>query len=271
MLRSVLLWGLFVLLGLLVLGHDAPISRAQDKSKESLAAKLQQPVNFPPVEDKNTTFQELLDKVSDSFDVKIEVNDAAFKAEMVDDVASKAVAADKPIRKMANVRLERVLRTILARVPYPGTTYIIRRDAIEITTQNAVVLEIWGKDYQGPFLPLVQNTFEKQPLAKALRELAEDSEFTIVLDGRVEDKAKVAVSGRFLNTPLDTAVRLLADMADLKPFLVDNVLYVTTRENAALLEEQELKKVKQAQEIGSEAPAPRIGLGRFIGPRPPVQ
>src|SRR5262249_1285354 len=129
--------------------------------------------------------------------------------------------------------------------------------------------EIWGKDYQGPFLPLVQNTFEKKALEKVLRELADECEFSIVLDGRVEDKAKAVVSGRFQNTPLDTAVRLLADMADLKPFLVDNVLYVTSKENAALLEEQELKKAKQAQEMGSEPPPARVGAGRFLRLMPP--
>jgi hypothetical protein len=38
------------------------------------------------------------------------------------------------------------------------------------------------------------------------------------------------------NVPLDTAVQLLADMAELKVVHRDNVLYVTTPEHAAKLE-----------------------------------
>jgi hypothetical protein len=262
MLRSGLLWGLFLLLGAVVLSDASSLLRAADRPADSLAAKLQRPTQFPVIEDKNTTLQEVLDMVSDRYDLIVDVNDMAFKAESLNDVASSQVAQEKPLRIKKNVPLEHALRVILARIPVEST-FLVRRNGIEIMTVSAAGREIWGKDYQGPFLPLVQNTFEKQPLEKVLRELAEESEFNIVLDGRVEDKAKVAVSGRFLNTPLDTAVRLLADMADLKPFLVDNVLYVTSKENAAALEEQELKKVKQAQEMGGNAPA-RVGLGRFI-------
>jgi hypothetical protein len=269
MLRSAILWGLFLLLGAAVLSDAAPLSRAEDQRAESLAAKLQRASQLPPLDDKNTTLQEVLDLVSDRHDITIDVNDVAFKVDGVNDVASSPLVQEKPLHIKKNARLEHALRLILARVPVDAT-FLLRRNSIEITTVAAAGREIWGKDYQGPYLPLVHNTFEKQPLEKVLRDLADESEFTIVLDGRVEDKAKVAVSGRFLNTPLDTAVRLLADMADLKPFLVDNVLYVTSKENAALLEEQELKKVKQAQEMGTDAPAPRVGAGRFVRPMQPA-
>ncbi len=42
--------------------------------------------------------------------------------------------------------------------------------------------------------------------------------------------------------PLDTAVRILADMADLQPVIMDNVIYVTTRENAVRLEADHQKR-----------------------------
>jgi tetratricopeptide (TPR) repeat protein len=106
-----------------------------------LKKNLQKPVDFKGMDDKNTTLQEALDFLADRYDLTFDVNDQAFKAEMIDDVMSKGIAADKPIPKMKNVSLETVLRRILARVPYPGTTYIIRRDAIEITTLKAVALE----------------------------------------------------------------------------------------------------------------------------------
>ena len=45
-----------------------------------------------------------------------------------------------------------------------------------------------------------------------------------------------------LNVPVDTAVRVLADMADLQPAFLDNVIYVTTRENAKRLEQDSKKR-----------------------------
>jgi hypothetical protein len=117
------------------LGEDVPARTFE------LKKNLQKPVDFKGMDDKNTTLQEALDFLADRYDLTFDVNDQAFKAEMIDDVMSKGIAADKPIPKMKNVSLETVLRRILSRVPYPGTTYIIRRDAIEITTLKAVALE----------------------------------------------------------------------------------------------------------------------------------
>jgi hypothetical protein len=70
-------------------------------------------------------------------------------------------------------------------------------------------------------------------LAEALQQLATTTGYSIVVDGRAADKGKTPVSATLTNVPVDTAVRVLADMADLKPVQVDNVFYVTTPENAA--------------------------------------
>jgi hypothetical protein len=269
MFRSVPLWGLFVFLGVVAVGPQALTGRAEEKAGPPLSAALRQRIDFPAVEDPNSTFEEILDMLRDRHDLKLEVDDAAFRAIGIENVGATPIApAGRIIKKMRQVPLEGVLRKLLERVGTPmggsSATFLVRRDHIEITTTNAAGHEIWGDGYAGPYLPLVQSTFEKQPLEKVLRELADETDFTILLDGRVEDKAKVPVSGRFRNTPLDTAVRLLADMADLQPYLVDNVLYVTTKENVALHDEQQLKKVKLAQEMGIEATQPRIGAGRFL-------
>jgi type II secretory pathway component HofQ len=108
---------------------------------------------------------------------------------------------------------------------------------------------------------LVHTRFENTSLTEALRELSDQAGFNVVLDARVADKAKTAmVTARLNNTPLDTAVALLADMAELKPVLTDNLLYVTSRENAAKLEEQ--RRLKRESDPTS---VPRQGGGR---PRP---
>ena len=90
--------------------------------------------------------------------------------------------------------------------------------------------------------PLVCAKFDKRPLGEALKKLADDTPWSLVLDARVGDKAKLEITTTLKSVPLDTAVRILADMADLQPVIMDNVIYVTTRENAARLEADHLKR-----------------------------
>jgi hypothetical protein len=234
----------------------------QEKKPEPLAAKLLRPVKFNGADaDPKVTLQEQLDALADRYELSFDVNEPAFKAENVEDVQATPITV-KAIPKMINVRLETVLRKVLSRIPSAsGATYLIRRDTIEITTFAALRAEVWGASYPGPFLPLVHANFDKRPLEEALKQLAEQAEFNIVVDGRAAEEAKSPVSARLDNTPLDTAVRLLANIAGLKTFQVDNVIYVTTAENATQLEEQEKQKANQDMPIG-----PRLGSGRNFIP-----
>ncbi len=68
------------------------------------------------------------------------------------------------------------------------------------------------------------------------------------------------MTGRFNNVPLDTAVTFLADMADLQPILQDNVIYVTTRDNAMRLEAKQRKDMAD-QPDAEGPPKPRVGPG----------
>jgi hypothetical protein len=60
------------------------------------------------------------------------------------------------------------------------------------------------------------------------------------------------------DVPLDTAVGLLASMADLRAVSLDNVLYVTSRAKA---KELEAEKAEQAKKAASAAAAqvPKAG------------
>ena len=56
------------------------------------------------------------------------------------------------------------------------------------------------------------------------------------------------------NVPTDTAVRLLANMAGLSVARLDNVLYVTTRENAAAAQADQ-ERLNADMPAASPAPA----------------
>jgi hypothetical protein len=220
---------------------------------------LTKPIEFKGQDaDPNETLQDILDMLANRYDISFDVNEAAFKADNVEDVL-QAKVMEKPLPAAKRTTIDALLKKVLARVPSSsGTTYLLRRDVIEITTASAAQTEIWGKDFDGPYLPLVHADFEKKPLAEALEELASASGFNIVIDARVAEKAKTAVTARLLNAPLDTAVRLLADMSDLKPFQTDNLLYVTTRENADRLEAQEREKANNGGEAARKGSAPPV-------------
>ena len=67
----------------------------------------------------------------------------------------------------------------------------------------------------------------------------------MVIDVRhAAQRSHAAVTAVLNNVPLDTAVRLLADEADLQALLLDDVLFVTTREQAQALqlEHERLKR-----------------------------
>jgi hypothetical protein len=217
-----------------------PEAKLETTPAPSAAAVLAKRADFSGFDDPKTTLEEALAALTKLYGVTFEINEAAFRAAMINDVLQTPVA-ERPVPKMANARLSAVLRKVLGVVAQKTgapATWLVRRDGIEVLPEGAVRAEVWG-NYQGPFLPLVNADFEKRPLNEALQELASQAGMSVVIDVRVGDKAAAPVTARLLNTPLDTAVRLLADMAGLRPFQLDNMLYVTTPENAERLEKQE--------------------------------
>jgi hypothetical protein len=143
---------------------------------------------------------------------------------------------------------------------------VLRKDGIEVTTNQALRAKVWGPTYTGPHLPLVHAAFDKKPLGEALRDLAEQAEYNIVVDRRAGDSAATLVSARFVNTPLDTAVAFLADMADLAIFQQDNVIYVTSPDGAAALDFK--RRGDPTMRVDDPNFSPR-GVGPGVGSRGP--
>ncbi len=226
---------------------------------QPLPAKLARRINFDGVTDARTTLADVLDHLAKKYDITFDVNEKAFKFENVQDILKTDVT---PVRPMRNVRLDTVLRKLLGLVPVgSGATYILRDDLVEITTNTFVGAEVWG-NFKGPQLPLVWATLDKVPLEEALKDLAEQADFNVLLDNRAGEKGKTPVTARLRNTPLDTAVRLLADMADLRPVHLDNVLYVTTKENAA---EAEARLEKEKKEANPNDEEPKLHFRKGSG------
>ena len=105
----------------------------------------------------------------------------------------------------------------------------------------------------GPLPPLVSVEFDKTTtLGTALKELNRYG--NVVLDARAIKEGQATVTADLANVPLDTAVRMFADMAGLKVVKLDNSLYVTSKDNAkVLLKEQEKQKREREREDKEKA------------------
>jgi len=68
--------------------------------------------------------------------------------------------------------------------------------------------------------------------AATIKQLAADTGANVVVDPRLGEMAKRAVTLKLDDVPLETAVRLLAEVADLRAVRSSNVLFITTPEKA---------------------------------------
>jgi hypothetical protein len=221
---------------------ESPTAEQARRAAE-VRRKLAATVNFGGADDPEAKLGELLDLLAKLYDIAFEINEQAFKDEMIDNMADKPIG--KAIPKMNNVSVEAALRRILARIPAPsGTTFVVRGGVVEITTRRYVSPSQWGGGQgEGGMVPTPETSivFEKRELRDALQEIADATGVNIVLDARVGDKGKTPVTATMRAVGVDTAVQLLANMADLTILPVENVLYVTTKENAKALRAEILK------------------------------
>ena len=233
---------------------DAPAPLAKEEQAVRVRrwrAGLTQPCQFRGLDDTDTTVPEAFDYLGRTFGFAFELNDRAFQADGVEDLRKCVLGREVP--HMKETTLATVLRIVLARIPSPsGAVYVLRPDNVEITTVAALRSEL-GMNGQRSLLPLVWDVFENTPLSQAFGRVAEFSGFSVVIDPRVADKVKVNVDAQLNNVPTDTAVRLLANMAGLSVARLDNVLYVTTRENAVAAQADQ-ERLNADKAAGSPAP-----------------
>jgi hypothetical protein len=242
----------------LLLTGDFSVLRAGETSRDiELRQLLSKPVKFPGIDDPKVTLSEALESLAKRYNLSFDFNEQAFREADIQEVHKFEIIAPGPIPEM-HTRLETVLKKILGRVS-PSAMYIIRDSMIEITTQEAVRREFFPDRPTGPLSPLVSGSFDKVPLKTSLKELAHAG--NIVLDGRMAKEGETEVTADLSNVPLDTAVRMLADMAGLKVVSLENVLYVTDKENArTLMEEQEKLRLQRQPEKKTDRPTAESGV-----------
>jgi len=149
-----------------------------------------------------------------------------------------------------------IFRAAFSELGGPEATLLLRRGLVEITTRAAA-----GKEHT-----LNQTffaDFNARALEDALEELSELTGVSIVVDARVKEKAKTPVTARFRNdVAMQDAVRMLAEMSELKMVHLVTGLFITTPAQAQALQ----KELKQLYEPSLPAGVP--GAPVVVPPSP---
>jgi hypothetical protein len=124
--------------------------------------------------------------------------------------------------RLQNVKWKTALRTMLGQY---NLSYAIVGETVIITSEEQAMLRQMRQR--------VSVDLDRVQMGAALKQLAKDTSTNLIVDARALKEAQTPVTLQLEDVPLETAVRLVAEMAGLKPVRVGNVLFVTTKANAA--------------------------------------
>lgn len=247
--------------------------KAQADDRDDIATKLYTRVSIDKAFE-NVSLKEVLEFLSDKFGVTILVDGKSLQGGAAVAVALNAedqvLQAPINVPVMKNVRLATVLKHVADQI---DGVYLLYPDHIKIvgagrayTLTNPPVRDYQPDQQDDPgtenfndivrSIPLVQANFKEVPLQDALREVELRTNRSIMLATQAGERTKIAITARFTNVPVETAVATLAESAGLKMARKGNVLLVTTAERAK----------EFAPPVPAHGPYPfGLGLGGGLG------
>lgn len=206
---AVVLWGVAVVgLAAAPVGQDKGKSNGADKIRKELEQTINLDINEQPL---NLALNQIREQTKLNFFI-----DKFTMAQMGIDPEQTPITA-----RFKDVKVRSALRTILA--PY-NLSYAILGDTVLITSDEMAMFRQMRQR--------VNIDFDNVEFADALKQLSRETATNLIVDKRVVKEAKETVTLQTEDVPLETAVRLMAEMIGLKPVRVGNTLFVTTKANA---------------------------------------
>jgi hypothetical protein len=206
-----------VVIGLLVvpgfaLSAPAPSSKETASKAEKIRKALDQTVTL---DQGDLPLQQALERLRDQIKVDFVVDRATIQLMGIDD-------GELPINlNLQKVKACSALRIMLSQY---NLGYVIIGDTVTITSEE---MALYRQVRQR-----VDVELERVPLSTALQQLARETATNLVVDPRATKESLAPVTLNLHDVPLEVAVRLMAEMAGLKPVRIGNVLFVTTKANA---------------------------------------
>ncbi len=210
-----------------------PSTRDDKKPAETAAEKVRKALDqtLASLEIENQQLPLALDQLHEETKVNF-VLDRGTLGQMGLDVDNGA-----PVKvKLQNVKAKAALRNVLNQY---GLGYAIVGDTVVVTTEEMAVYR--------QLKQRVSLDLDRVQVEKALKGLARETATNLLLDTRAQKDGQTAVTLQVEDVPLETAVRLIGEAANLKAVRLGNVVLVTTKAHAI--------------ELRSEpdlAPAPRL-------------
>ncbi|MFO0807140.1 MAG: hypothetical protein U0746_00790 [Gemmataceae bacterium] len=129
--------------------------------------------------------------------------------------------------RLKDVKLKTGLRNLLCQY---NLTYVVLGDAILVSTEDNATSRLLRQP--------VDIEVDNQPLAEVIKRLGRTTGVNVVIDPRQAKVAQTVVTLKLDDVPLETGVRLLAELAGLKPARMGNVLFITTEDRADRLRDE---------------------------------
>jgi hypothetical protein len=158
--------------------------------------------------------------------------------------------------KATNEKTSTVLRKFLNTY---RLSYVIFENSVLVTTDEMAVMRQMRQR--------VSVNLEDVPANKAIRDLAKNHGINLVIDPKVATQADARVSLQVDNTGIETAVRLLAELASLKAVRMGNVMFVTSEEKAKKIRDEEQHQFDNPlnPNLPGGGGPPAIGFGGAFG------
>jgi hypothetical protein len=211
---------LALLLGSILVARSAPVAEGQaPKGTETTAEKIRKDLDKSvTIEITDQPLTLAMNQLRDQTRINIVV-DRLMLNQMGLDPESVPISVN-----LKDVKLRTALRTILTP---QNLSFAVVGDTIIVSTDEACM--------HRQMRQRVNVDVEKADLAGALRKLARETGTNVVIDPKSAKEATTPVTLQLDDVPLDTAVRLMTEMAGLKAVRVGNVLYVCSKAQAAEL------------------------------------
>jgi hypothetical protein len=213
----------------------APATPAKEDKGDSPAEKVKKALDqTTEITLENSTLENAINQLAEQAKVNV----------VIDRWTIQNMVGIDPNGAVVNLKLKDAkIRTALhaALNPY-NLSYAVIGDTVVVTTEDMAI--------HRQMKQRVSVDYENVQLGSVLKKLAKETGTSIVLDSRSVKDTEAAITLQLDEVPLETAVRLAAEMAGLKPVRVGNVLFVTTKANA--------KEIKAEQEQSAPQVNPNI-------------
>jgi RNA polymerase sigma factor (sigma-70 family) len=213
--------------------EDKPTARAVPNPPSLVALRKRMAATVLIDQEQRMSLGSVLDFLGDRYAVPFLVDGSLTEvgAQQRGEGAVAVRQQDVMLQKTPPVPLSVVLQNVLSQAQVPGgrLTYRVKDGHVAI-----VVARPAARMLEEP----VRVEAENDRLSAVLDRLVADTGANIVQDPRAKEQLATPVNLSLQDVPLESAVRVLSDTAGLRVAVVDNILYVTTPENAERMKKE---------------------------------